>query len=103
MASYASGLEYSSWEQAAQRETDRYGIDPEYVRSRMEGRDLIARSRHTPVDWLIVLSATCVFGAFPAIARLPHMQIQMAWLITLSNGAGSFRQRLRFMAGTKFA
>jgi len=83
-SSYASGLEYSSWEQAAQRETDLYGIDPEYVRSRMEGRDLITRRRHTRIDWLIVLGATCIFGAFAAIARLPHMQIQMAWLVTLT-------------------
>lgn len=28
----------------------------EYVRSRAGGRDLITRSRRTPVDWLIVLT-----------------------------------------------
>ena len=84
-SSYTSDLEYSSWKRAAQRETDLYRIDPEYVNSRMEGRDPITRSRRTGVDWLIVLSSTCIFGAFAAIARLPHMQIQMVWLIALTS------------------
>ena len=38
--SSASESEYSSWKEAAQRETRLYGINPEYVRTRMEGRDL---------------------------------------------------------------
>lgn len=82
-SSYASDPEYSSWKKAAQRETELYRIDPEYVRSRMEGHDLTTRNRHTLADWLIVLCATCIFGAFGAIARLPHMQIQMVWLVIL--------------------
>ena len=38
----------------------------EYVRSRIGRRDLITRSRHTPVDWLIVrtLAAGPFFSLF---------------------------------------
>ena len=34
--------EYASWKRAAGRETELYGIDPEYVTARMEGRDVNA-------------------------------------------------------------
>ena len=37
--SSASESEYSSWKEAAQCEIDLYGIDPEYVMTRMEGSE----------------------------------------------------------------
>jgi drug/metabolite transporter (DMT)-like permease len=84
-SSYASESEYSSWKQAAQRETELYHIDATYVLARMEGHDLSsARTRRTWVDWLIVLTATCIFVVFGSMARVPHMQIQMTWLVALS-------------------
>jgi glucose uptake protein GlcU len=83
--SSASESEYSSWKEAAQRETTLYGINPEYVRTRMEGRDLDAdTTRRTWFDWLLVSAAVFIFAAFGAMARVPHMEIHMGWLVTLS-------------------
>ncbi len=77
----ASEGEYASWKQAAQRETELYGIDPEYVRARMEGHDVsTAEVRRTWGDWLLIAVATLIFVGLGAIARAPHMQIQMGWL-----------------------
>jgi hypothetical protein len=83
--SSASESEYSSWKEAAQRETRLYGINPDYVRTRMEGRDLDSgATRRTWFDWLLVSAATLIFAVFGAIARVPHMDIHMGWLVTLS-------------------
>jgi glucose uptake protein GlcU len=77
----ASEGEYTSWKQAAQRETELYGIDPEYVKARMEGRDVSARDvRRTWVDWLLIAAATLLFVGFGALAQAPHMEMQTGWL-----------------------
>lgn len=81
----ASENEYSSWKEAAQRETDRYHIDPQYVTTRLEGRDLAStRPRRAWFDWLIVGVATLVFVLLGAIAKIPHMHIEMSWLAGLT-------------------
>lgn len=83
--SSASEGEYSSWKEAANRETQLYGINPEYVRTRMEGRDLDPRLTHrTWLDWLLVSSAICFFAVLGAMARIPRMEIHTGWLIALS-------------------
>ena len=83
--SSASESEYSSCKEAAQRETSLYGINPEYVRTRMEGRDVDPHAtRRTWFDWLLVCAATLIFAALGAMARVPQMEIHMGWLIALS-------------------
>jgi drug/metabolite transporter (DMT)-like permease len=83
--STASENEYSRWKKAALRETELYGIPSEYVRTRMEGRDdEFDAARRTWVDWLLVAGATLVFVGLGAIARVPHMEIRMGWLVLLS-------------------
>jgi glucose uptake protein GlcU len=83
--SSTSQNEYSSWKDAAQREAERYGINPEYVRTRMEGRDLNASgARRTWVDWLLVAGAIILFTGFGIMAQVPPLEIQMGWLIALS-------------------
>jgi glucose uptake protein GlcU len=83
--SSASQSEYSSWKEAAQRETKLYGINPEYVMTRMEGHDLdSAGIRRTWVDWLLVSGATFIFVVLGVMARVPHMEIQMGWLLALT-------------------
>jgi drug/metabolite transporter (DMT)-like permease len=83
--SSASENEYASWKKAAQRETDLYQINPEYVATRMEGRDLATtRPRRTWFDWLLVSAATLIFIVLGAMARMPNMHLQMTWLITLT-------------------
>lgn len=79
--SSASEGEYASWKRAAGRETKLYGIDPEYVRARMEGRDVnTGEVRRTWADWLLIAAATMIFVGFGALARAPHMEIQTGWL-----------------------
>jgi drug/metabolite transporter (DMT)-like permease len=83
--SSASESEYSSWREAAQRETKLYGINPDYVRTRMEGRDLeLHATRRTWVDWLLVTSAIFIFAVLGIMARVPQMEIHMGWLLALS-------------------
>lgn len=84
-SSSASESEYSSWKEAAQREINLYGIDSEYVMTRMEGHDLSSsHSRRTWFDWLLIGGATVIFAAFAAMARMPQMEIHMGWLIALT-------------------
>ena len=53
--SSASEAEYASWNRAATRETELYGIDREYVKARMEGRDMNSGElRRTWKDWLLI-------------------------------------------------
>jgi drug/metabolite transporter (DMT)-like permease len=84
-SSSASESEYSSWKEAAQREVERYGIDPEYVTTRMEGRESSSNViRRTWIDWLLIAGATFIFAVLGAMARVPQMEIHMGWLVLLS-------------------
>ncbi len=84
-SSSASESEYSSWEEAAHRETEMYAINREYVSARMEGRDVTSdRVRRTWIDWLLITVATLVFVALGTLARVPQMEIQTGWLILLA-------------------
>ncbi len=79
--SSASEGEYASWKRAAEREVDLYGIDPDYVRARMEGRDVNAGEAHrTWKDWLLIAAATLIFVGLGALARVPQMELQTGWL-----------------------
>jgi glucose uptake protein GlcU len=83
--SSATPGEYTSWKEAAKRESDLYGIEPSYVLAHMEGsNEEVARARRTWVDWLLIAFATCIFIAFGTIARVPHMELQWGWLFMLS-------------------
>ncbi len=83
--SSTSAIEYESWKRAAQREVKLYSINADYVVARMEGRDLdSAAVKRTWVDWLIVAVATAIFVSLGAMARVPHMEIHVGWLITLT-------------------
>jgi hypothetical protein len=79
--SSASEGEYANWKRAAMRESELYGIDPEYVRARTEGRDVNAGEvRRTWKDWLLIAAAISVFVGIGAFARVPQMDIQTGWL-----------------------
>ena len=83
--SSASENEYSSWKEAAQRETKLYAIDPEYVMTRMEGHDVDSTGTgRTWVDWFLIAGATLIFIVLGAMARVPQMEIQMGWLVALT-------------------
>lgn len=79
--SSASKGEYANWSRAAMRETMLYGIDPDYVKARNEGRDVHAGAlRRTWKDWLLVAGAVSTFVGLGAFARVPEMEIQIGWL-----------------------
>lgn len=83
--SSTSSDEYSSWKEAAQRESNLYHIDPTYVASRMEGKEEHrSGSRRSFVDRLLIGGATLIFVGFGVIARVPQMQLHWGWLSGLA-------------------
>lgn len=83
--SSATGREHRRWQEAAQRESQRYRVDPAYTRARMDGREVSAiRHRRTWVDWLLVSSATAIFVCFAAVAQVPRMALHWGWMAGLT-------------------
>ena len=83
--SAATEQEHASWQDAAEREGKRYGIEGEYVRAGMEGRAYQASSsRRTPIDWLLMISATGLFAVLATMAKLPHAEIGLGWAVALT-------------------
>ncbi len=83
--SSTSESEYSSWKEAASREVKLYRIKTEYVITRMEGRDFDSiGARRTWVDWLLIAGALFIFIGLGVMARVPHLEIQMGWLVALT-------------------
>src|SRR6202162_1164966 len=77
--SSATSSEQTRWKQAADRESQRYNIESEFVEARMDGRQSASEAKpsRTAIDWLLVAVATAIFVFFGATARLP--QIQLNW------------------------
>jgi hypothetical protein len=86
--SSATEREHSSWQAAADREGQRYGVEEEYVRAGMEGRSFESGesgpTRRTILDWLLILGTTGLFVVLATMARLPHMDIALGWAIALT-------------------
>ena len=83
--SSATEREHSSWQDAAQREGKRYGVEGEYVRAGMEGRQFGAGpSDRTLLDWILILGTTALFVVLAVMARLPHLDIAIGWAVALT-------------------
>ena len=83
--SSATGREHRHWQDAAERETRRYGLDAAYVRASMEGKELGREPmRRTLVDWLFIGGTTAIFLVLGASARLPTMHINLGWAAAVS-------------------
>src|SRR6185503_15381070 len=84
--SSVSGSEHAKWTAAAEREADRYGVDREYTRNRVAGREVHGATRRTWVDWLLVGFATAVLAVFASMARAPQLSVHLGWaaLLTLA-------------------
>ena len=84
--SSATEGEYSSWKEAAQRESDLYNVEPAYIAARMEGKEIDAKNHaRTLLDWLLIGGATLVFAAFGFMASIPEMEIHWGWLAALTS------------------
>jgi hypothetical protein len=74
--SSASEKEHGRWQEAAEREGRRYGIDASYVQAGLEGRQGVeGKHGRTWFDWLLVTAVTGIFVAFAALGRAPHMAL----------------------------
>ena len=88
--SSATEREHASWQDAADREGQRYGVEGEYVRAGMEGRAMqgsaagSGANARSLLDWLLVLITTALFIALAFMAKLPHIDIGTGWAVALS-------------------
>ena len=82
--SSATTGEHSRWQEAAQHEAERYGIDPQYVRAHMFGEQHgEPRSGRSWVDWSLVGISCVVLIWFGSAARLPHLTLNWGWMVLL--------------------
>ena len=78
--SSATEREHSLWQDAAEREGQRYGVERGYVRAGMQGREYDAHpSRRTWIDWMLVVGASGVFVVLAGMARVPRIGIRLGW------------------------
>ena len=83
--SSATEREHSSWQDAADREGQRYNVEAEYVRAGMEGRPHgIAPTGRTTLDWLLILITTGLFVVLATMAKLPHLDLAVGWAAALT-------------------
>src|SRR5579864_3515981 len=78
--SSAGEQEHASWQDAAVRESERYGIEADYVRTGMQGVEFDGKtSRRTLLDWVLIAGTSSIFIALAVIAKVPSMDISLAW------------------------
>ena len=76
--------EHASWQRAAAREAERYGVDAGFTRARVAGEETQTSARkRTWVDWAVVGAATMVLIAFASMAGAPQLDAQWGWMIAL--------------------
>ena len=76
--STVGGKEHARWDEAAQRERQRYDVDANYVQAGLEGKfkeNAENQSGRNWLDWLLVAPATTVFVCLAALARAPKMTL----------------------------
>jgi drug/metabolite transporter (DMT)-like permease len=82
--SSVSRKEHAHWQDAAEREGDRYGVDPEYTRARIAGEDVGGSGRRrTWVDYAVVGVATAIIVGFAIVARTPQIPLHGSWALAL--------------------
>ncbi|MGB2591342.1 MAG: EamA family transporter [Candidatus Acidiferrum sp.] len=89
--SNVSSSEHARWKQAAERESQRYLVDADYVQAGLSGGDSAdaaerpaGRHRRTWLDWLLVIAATAIFCALAVLARAPNLTLNWPALIALA-------------------
>ena len=83
--SSATEREYSSWRDAAGRESRRYRVEAEYVQAGIEGRSYgPAPTSRTFLDWLLMLTTTAIFIALASMARFPSVELAAGWAAVLT-------------------
>jgi hypothetical protein len=76
------------WQQAAQREGDRYGVDKDYVQAGLNGTNSngarLSTGGRSRLDWILIFTATAIFVALGSIARIPELNLNMPAALILS-------------------
>ncbi len=84
-----TGKEHARWREAAERESQRYGVDAAYVKAGLSGNDTPhetgqpRRRGRTLLDLLLVAAATSIFVALAVLARAPSLAVNWPALIAL--------------------
>jgi drug/metabolite transporter (DMT)-like permease len=84
--STVGGKEHEHWDEAAQREGERYGVDAGYVQAGLEGKfrnRVESQYRRNRLDWVLVVLATAVFISLAIMARAPQMTLNWNALVAL--------------------
>jgi hypothetical protein len=74
--------EHDQWREAAEREARRYGVDIEWVRSRLIGT-AAAPARRTWLDWTLVAISSAVFVFLARHAEAPALAMDLRWVVIL--------------------
>jgi drug/metabolite transporter (DMT)-like permease len=83
--SSANREEHSCWQEAAEREGRRYGLESSYVRAGMEGGEPRAGAKgRTILDWVLVGGVTALFVALAGVAEIPRAEINLKWALVIS-------------------
>ena len=77
--------EHVRWQQAAEREGERYGIDKAYLQAGLNGTDSKGsrRSDRSSLDWILIFTASAIFVALGSIARIPELNLNLPAALTL--------------------
>lgn len=82
--SSVSRKEHAHWQDAAEREGDRYGVDREFTRARIAGEDAGGSGRgRSWIDFAVVGIATAVIIGFAIVARAPQIPLRWGWAVAL--------------------
>lgn len=83
--------EHARWQQAAQRESQRYAVNSDYVEAGLAGATSASsasaqtgKSARTVLDWLLVLLATAIFFLLAIFARAPSLAVNWTALAVLT-------------------
>lgn len=83
--------EHARWQQAAQRESQRYAVNSDYVEAGLAGAASASsasaqtgKSARTVLDWLLVLLATAIFFLLAVLARAPSIAVNWMALAVLT-------------------
>ena len=82
--SSATEGEHSRWQQAAERESDKYGVNREYIQARLYGQEheSVKRAR-SRLDWLLLAAASLIILCFGVQARVPEMHVNWTAMAAL--------------------
>jgi hypothetical protein len=86
-SSSVTSSEHVRWQEAAQRESLRYGIDDDYVQAGLSGAGRATEPIHVRrswLDWFLIFTTTAVFIVLATQARRPELKLNWTAAIALS-------------------